>query len=126
MDQLFNVGLLSIPVVIFLGGLLFFWLLLRKSKPSKKNFNDEIGGYEKLFGSGKITKDEMMQIRMAMLKKHGLDLPPEMRNSMSAPKPIRPGMNTPIPPPEEQKKTEEKTDKSNSDSNTSNFPNNSL
>jgi len=86
-EQYINLGLVSLYLVLFLGAVVLFLFLFKRSKPKKKDFNSEMGSYDRLYQDGKLTKQEYSQIRITLMQKYGGNLPPEVLQAGLVPPP---------------------------------------
>ena len=107
-----SAGLWSIPLVMLVAGLFIFMIFYRKGRTEKEDYTARINSFESLYKKGKLTKEEYNQIRFALMRKEGIDIPQEIKNSMSAPKPVRPSLKV-----EEKKESEEPKSESSDDTN---------
>lgn len=108
-----SIAFLSIIIVILLGGLTLFMSWSRKGRVEKEDYSEKINSFETLYKQGKLSKEEYQRIKITLLRKQGMDLPPELMTTLTTPsKPVRSSMI------EEEKKEPEikKDDSSKSES----------
>ena len=87
-----SAALWSIPLIMLVAGLIVFMVFYRKGRNEKEDYTTRINSFETLYKQGKLSRDEYNQIRFALMRKQGIDIPPEIKNTMAAPKPVRPSM----------------------------------
>ena len=93
MDSVFfQVGFLSIVIIILLGGLVLFMIYSRKGKTDKQDYTTKISGFEALYKKGKLSKEEYNQIKIALMRQQGIQIPPELLQKPNIPKPVRSSM----------------------------------
>ena len=94
MDSVFfEVGFLSIVIIVLLGGLVLFMIYSRKGKGNKEDYSTKITGYESLYKKGKLSKEEYNQIKIALMRQQGIEIPPELLQKSTSPRPVRSSMN---------------------------------
>ena len=64
-SALLRAALLSIPLVILVGGLVLFMIFYRKPKADKEDYSRRITSFESLYKQGKLSKEEFNQPAIA-------------------------------------------------------------
>lgn len=86
----------------------------RKGNVGKEDYSQKINSFETLYKQGKLSKEEYQRVKITLLRKQGMDLPPELMTGLGPPKPVRASMTG-----QEKKESVEKKDAiSNQDSST--------
>ena len=88
-QTLLSVAFTSIILAVLIGGLFLYMVFNRKAKIDKQDYSQRISSFESLYKQGKLSKEEYNNIRLTLMRKQGIDLPPELMNMNSAPKPLR-------------------------------------
>lgn len=74
---LWEMALFSVPIIILFGFLVIFWAFYRRGRDEKRDYSNQISSFETLYKEKKISKEEYNRIKMALLKKEGIDIPEE-------------------------------------------------